>query len=104
MPRRPHLGTEVKIFDPRDPATGTGGSELVDASVVRRGDQWRMYIAGQAEGYGRPTSTAHHFPKESHCRRAVGQLVATTPENCYRWLGCSEQGMGWRRDGTPHPM
>ena len=48
----PQLGTEVKIFDPRDPATGTGGSELLDASVVRRDEQWWMYLAGQADGYG----------------------------------------------------
>jgi hypothetical protein len=50
--RQPHLGTEVKVFDPRDPSTGSGGAELLDASVVRRGEQWWMYLAGQADGYG----------------------------------------------------
>ncbi len=45
-------GTERKIFDPGDAATGTGGAELLDASVVQRGDQWWMYLAGQASGYG----------------------------------------------------
>lgn len=46
------LGKETKIFDPRDPATGTGGAELVDASVVERDGRWWMYLAGQAQGHG----------------------------------------------------
>jgi hypothetical protein len=44
--------TESKILDPRDPNTISGGAELLDASVVRRGDRWWMYLAGQAAGYG----------------------------------------------------
>jgi hypothetical protein len=50
--RRPQLGTEVKIFDPRDSSTGSSGVELLDASLVRRGEQWWLYLAGQADGYG----------------------------------------------------
>jgi hypothetical protein len=46
------VGTEVKIFDPHDPSTGSSGAEVLDASVVRRGEQWWMYLAGQADGYG----------------------------------------------------
>lgn len=42
----------MKIFDPRDPSTGLNGAELLDSSVVERGDQWWMYLAGQANGYG----------------------------------------------------
>jgi hypothetical protein len=49
---KPQLGTEIKLFDPRDSATGTGGAELVDATVVRRGEQWWMYLAGQVDGHG----------------------------------------------------
>src|SRR5579872_2300875 len=45
-------GIETKVFDPRDPATGSGGAELSDACVVKRGNQWWMYLAGQAKGYG----------------------------------------------------
>ncbi len=41
--------TETKIFDPKDSPTGT---ELLDAAVARRGDQWWMYLAGQTGGYG----------------------------------------------------
>jgi hypothetical protein len=48
----PQVGTEVKIFDPRDPSTDAVGSELLDASVVRRGEQWWMCLGGQAGGYG----------------------------------------------------
>ena len=43
--------TETKIFDPRDASTGTD-MELLDASVVRRGEQWWMFLAGQPGGYG----------------------------------------------------
>lgn len=41
---------EVKIFDPHDPSTGSNGTELSDASVVKRKDQWWMYLAGQVAG------------------------------------------------------
>jgi hypothetical protein len=46
------LGTEIKIFDPLDASTASAGAELLDASVVRRDEQWWMYLAGQADGYG----------------------------------------------------
>lgn len=49
---RQALATKLKIFDPRDASTGTGGAELLDASVVQRGAQWWMYLGGQAHGYG----------------------------------------------------
>ncbi len=45
-------GTELKIFDPRDAATGSGGAELLDATVVLRDGRWWMYLGGQAKGYG----------------------------------------------------
>ena len=44
--------SETKVFDPRDGSTGSGGAELLDATVVLRGGQWWMYLAGQASGYG----------------------------------------------------
>ena len=50
--RKPASRSEVKVFDPRDPATGVSGAELTDASVVERGGQWWLYLAGQAHGYG----------------------------------------------------
>lgn len=43
---------EQKIFDPRDPATGSNGAEVLDATVAKRGNQWWMFLAGQATGFG----------------------------------------------------
>ena len=52
-PSRNHpKGTETKVFDPHDAATGSGGADLLDASVGRRGNQWWMCLAGQASGFG----------------------------------------------------
>ncbi len=50
--KKPLSGTAVKIFDPRDPSTGSGGAEVLDPTIVKRSDQWWMYLAGQAHGYG----------------------------------------------------
>lgn len=46
------IENETKIFDPRDPASPSPGDDLLDATVARRGDQWFMYLAGQASGGG----------------------------------------------------
>jgi hypothetical protein len=68
--QKPLLGPELKVFDPRDPTTGSGGAELLDASVVKRGDRWWMYLAGQAAGYG---------PTEIHSASlAVGAQLSAT--------------------------
>jgi hypothetical protein len=56
-PEQAHLpvpGNETKVFDPFDPATNSGGSEVLDPSVVHRNGSWWMYLAGQAEGFGPP--------------------------------------------------
>ena len=45
-------GSETKIFDPRDSSTGSGGAELLDPSLAKRGDQWCLYLAGQQHGHG----------------------------------------------------
>jgi len=44
-------GKETKLFDPHDSSSGKG-AEVLDASVIRRGDRWWMYLAGQSGGYG----------------------------------------------------
>jgi hypothetical protein len=46
------VAAETKIFDPRDPSTASGGAELSDATVCKRGDHWWMYLAGQPGRYG----------------------------------------------------
>ncbi len=45
-------GREITVFDPLDSAAGLSGTELLDASLVKRGDQWWMYLAGQVGGHG----------------------------------------------------
>ncbi len=44
-------GRETKLFDPRN-GSSAKGTEVLDASVVRRGGQWWMYLAGQIGGQG----------------------------------------------------
>lgn len=58
-------GTEYKIFDPGDGSTGTTGDELLDASVVRRGDTWEMYLAGQPRGEGAPNIFSASLPRNA---------------------------------------
>ncbi len=101
MPRRPQLGTEVKIFDPRDPATGTGGSELVDASVVRRGDQWWMYVAGQAERHGSTNLYSASLPKGEPLS-ASGWTVSRDEAGKLLPLAGSDLSRAWDGDGGRH--
>ena len=56
---------ETKIFDPRDGSTGSGGAELLDPSVVKRGDQWWMILAGQAHGFGPPQIFSASLPSSA---------------------------------------
>ncbi|HVV43793.1 MAG TPA: hypothetical protein VHC72_01270 [Bryobacteraceae bacterium] len=58
----PIPGNETKVFDPFDPATNSGGSEVLDPSVVHREGRWWMYLAGQAEGFGPPELFSASLP------------------------------------------
>ncbi len=108
-PAKPTLGSEFKIFDPRDPSAASGGSELLDASVVKRKEQWWMYLAGQADGHGAtdiysaslragvPVSAAGWTPT----RDAAGELapIAARSRSC-GWDGkggrhCPSYVKGW---------
>jgi hypothetical protein len=60
--RVPTTGSEVKIFDPLDPATGTRGAELLDPCVVERGGRWQLFLAGQAAGFGPPELFSASLP------------------------------------------
>src|SRR5215469_16763595 len=106
---KPVLGTETKIFDPRDPSTESRGAELLDASVVQRGDQWWMYLGGQAACYG-PTDifSASLAPGArlsatgwKPTRDAAGQLVPLAGRSASRrWDGnggrhCPAYVRGW---------
>lgn len=88
--------TEVKIFDPRDPASGSGGAELLDASVVQRDDQWWLYLAGQAHGYGATDIFSASLPPRAPLcaagwkltRDATGDLVPVSGRSLSRpWDG-----------------
>ncbi len=88
--KRSALGAEVKILDRRDPASGSGGDELLDASVVKRGEQWWMYLAGQLGGCG-PTDiySASLLPGAplsakgwKVTRSAAGVLIPVTERRC----------------------
>ena len=51
MPFRAFKSVERKLFDPADgfgPLTNVG--ELTDATLAQRGDQWWMFLAGEAGG------------------------------------------------------
>ena len=95
------MGKQTKIFDPLDAATGSGGAELLDPSVVKRGDQWWMVLAGQAHGFGPPqlfsASLSAGAPVSASgwalARTAAGEAAPLLPE--------SRPG-AWDGDGGRH--
>ncbi len=109
FPAKKPAAIETKIFDPRDPATDSRGAELTDACVVKRGDQWWMYLAGQAHGYG-PTelysaSLPLSAPLSAHgwtlTRNLAGELVPVAGHDLSsNWDGhggrhCPSYVRGW---------
>jgi hypothetical protein len=107
--RRLSSGTETKIFDPRDPATGLGGAELLDASLAQRGEQWWMYLAGQAHGWGATDIYSASLPEGSPLsatgwnvsRGTAGEVMPVAGQNLSReWDGnggrhCPCHVRGW---------
>lgn len=101
--------TEYKIFDPHDGSTGPTGDEVVDASVVYRGDSWEMHLAGQAHGQGAPNlfsaSLPQNTPLSAHgwslTRDASGELLPLAGrEHSKTWDGaggrhCPAYVEGW---------
>ena len=80
-------GAEMKIFDPRYRASGSGSAELSDACVVDRENLYWMYLAGQPRGYG-PTEiySALLIPKAP--LSAQGWTLTRDPAGSWsRWLG-----------------
>lgn len=102
-------GTERKVFDPRDASTGLGGAELLDPSVVKRGDQCWIYLAGQAHGNGATEIYSASLPPKSPLsaagweltRSAVGELEPVAGRSYSgRWDGkggrhCPSYVKGW---------
>ena len=94
-------GIESKVLDPRDFATGSGGAELSDACVVKRGDQWWIYLAGQSEGYGATdiysASLAPNAPLS-----AQGWMLSRDSEGNLQPLAARSLGSNWDRRGGRH--
>jgi hypothetical protein len=94
-------GTETKLFDPNDASTASNGAELLDSSVVKRGDQWHMFLAGQAHGFGAPqfygASLAPHTPLS-----ATGWNLARDPSGELIPLAPPSTSGAWDADGGRH--
>jgi hypothetical protein len=100
---------KTKIFDPLDPSTGTRGSELLDATVIHREGRWRMYLAGQAAGYGPTELFSAGLPQHASLsaegwqldRSVDGQLIPLAArERSNSWDGrggrhCPSYVRGW---------
>ena len=107
-PRQSLGGLETKIFDPRDPSSGNG-AEVLDACVVKRGDRWWMYLAGQAHGYGATqlfsASLEPHMPLSATgwrlTRDQSGELAPLAEQRAsFGWDGnggrhCPSYARGW---------
>jgi hypothetical protein len=98
---RPRLGTETKVFDPRDPATGSNGAELLDATVSRQGEQWWMYLAGQAKGYG-PTDLFSASLPPGAPLSASGWQVSRDSEGNPAPLAARSLSSPWDEQGGRH--
>jgi hypothetical protein len=108
-PMEPGLGTEVKIFDPRDPSTASEGAELLDASVVQRGERWWLYLAGQATADGATDIYSASLPPGAALsalgwelsRDAAGELAPVAARRLsFAWDGrggrhCPSYVKGW---------
>jgi hypothetical protein len=94
------LRTEIKIFDPRDASTASGGAELLDASIAQREEQWWMCLAGQPGGSGATDIFSASLPSGAPLsakgwkptRDAAGQLTPIA----VRSLSSAWDGQGGR--------
>ena len=94
-------GIESKVFDPRDPATGSGGAELSDACVVKRGNQWWMYLAGQAKGYGATDLYSASLPPDAPLTAQTWMLTREADGNL-KPLACRSMSRNWDGKGGRH--
>jgi len=107
--RNSSLLKESKIFDPRDSLTAAYGSDLVDASVTKRGEHWWMALAGQPGGYGATDLYSAYLPKGAALSASgwtplldgAGRLAPLSARNkSARWDGnggrhCPSYVQGW---------
>ena len=107
--RDSYLLKESKIFDPRDSLTAAYCSDLVDASVTKRGEHWWMALAGQPGGYGATDLYSAYLPKGAALSASgwtplldgAGRLAPLSARNkSARWDGnggrhCPSYVQGW---------
>jgi hypothetical protein len=67
--------SETKIFDPRDGSTGSAGEEVSDSTVIKRGNRWWMFLAGQAHGFGPTDIFSASLPANAPLSAAGWQLT-----------------------------
>lgn len=94
-------GRETKIFDPRDPSTGTRGAELLDPSVVQRGNQWWLYVAGQEHQVGAPELFSASLPVGAPLSATGWTLTRTAGGELARVAGRSRSS-AWDGEGGRH--
>ncbi len=95
------IGKETKIFDPRDAATGSGGAEVLDPSVVNRGGRWWMVLAGQAQGFGPPQLFSASLPGSARLSSSGWTLARTATGDVEMLVPESRPG-AWDGDGGRH--
>ena len=100
-----HLsGTEVKIFDPRDESTGLEAEPSYSIRASKReDDQWWLYLAGQAHGYGATEIFSASLPPQTPLSATGWDILATRRGSCSHWPRESLAVDGMERaDGTAH--
>lgn len=95
---------EIKIFDPADglsPFANTG--ELTDATVVKRGNRWWMYLAGDIDGHEGIQLFSASLPEGAPLAPIGWQLTADA-ENPTRIaaLAGHERSRAWDFQGGRH--
>ncbi|HEY4088537.1 MAG TPA: hypothetical protein VGM43_21550 [Bryobacteraceae bacterium] len=97
----PVPGKETKIFDPFDAATKSGGSEVLDPSVVYRNGCWWMCVAGQAECYGPPDLFSASLPPGAPLS-AHGWALTRDASGALTPLARRDRSQAWDGNGGRH--
>ena len=98
---QPLLEREIKVFDPRDASTGSDGAELLDPSVAHRGEQWHVYLAGQADGSGATDIYAASLPSGAPLSATGWQLQRSSAGKLTPVAGRS-RSRAWDGNGGRH--
>ena len=94
-------GAEIKILDPRDPATESGGAELSDPCVVNRENRHWIYLAGQAHGYGATEIYSASLPSNAPLS-AQGWTLTRNPAGELEPLAGHSLSNSWDGKGGRH--